>query len=106
VPLTEGVADPPVCGADTAGQSSTSASAAQKPAVPANQVATAAAWKAWLGKQHTTGKGAVPDYANPAQMNRYTWYEAHHWKVPYPGDSVIYRPSKVPGAFIPSPDTH
>jgi hypothetical protein len=67
--------------------------------------ATAAAWKAWLSKQHTTGNGAVPDYANPEQMNRYTWYVTHDWRVPYPGDSRIYLPSKVPGAFIPSPDT-
>jgi hypothetical protein len=73
--------------------------------VPANQVATAAAWKAWLSKQHTTGNGAIPDYANPEQMNRYTWYVTHDWRVPYPGDSRIYLPSKVPGAFIPSPDT-
>ena len=38
-------------------------------------------------------------------MNRYTWYETHDWKVPYPGDSKIYAPDDVPGAFIPSPDT-
>jgi hypothetical protein len=67
--------------------------------------ATAAAWKAWLSQQHTTGNGAIPDYANPAQMNRYTWYVTHDWKVPYPGDAKIYLPSKVPGAFIPSSDT-
>jgi hypothetical protein len=37
-------------------------------------------------------------------MNRYTWYETHDWKVPYPGDSEIYAPSQVPGAFIPNAD--
>jgi YVTN family beta-propeller protein len=100
VPLTEGVATAPDCGPDTPGQSSTST------ATPANEVATAAAWKSWLHKQHTTGKGAVPDYANPEQMNRYTWYAAHDWKTPYPGDAAIYLPSKVPGAFIPSADTN
>src|SRR5438552_178112 len=57
----------------------------RKNAVPASQKATAAAWQAWIGKQHTAGRGAVPDYANPAQMNRYTWYQAHGWKAPYPG---------------------
>ena len=37
-------------------------------------------------------------------MNRYTWYQAHHLKVPYPGDRTIYAPAQVPGAYIPSPD--
>ena len=108
VPLTEGVADTPACGADTPGQSSTSApaTATQQAAVPANEVATAAAWQTWLGKQHTTGNGAIPDYANPEQMNRYTWYQTHSWKVPYPGDSEIRLPSQVPGAFLPSPDAY
>ena len=75
-------------------------------AVPANEKATAAAWKTWLASQHLTGNGAIPDYANPEQMNRFTWYEAHGWKVPYPGDSKIYAPSQVPGGYIPSSDTH
>ena len=52
------------------------------------------------------GDGAVPDYASPEQMNRFTWYQAHGWKVPYPGDSKIYTPSQVPGAYIPSPDSY
>jgi YVTN family beta-propeller protein len=127
VPLTEGVKTPPACGLDTPGQSSSTtpastatppstaippstttppSTATQQPTVPANEVATAAAWKSWLSKQHTTGNGAIADYANPEQMNRYTWYQTHDWKVPYPGDSEIYLPSKVPGAFIPSPDTN
>jgi YVTN family beta-propeller protein len=111
VPLTEGVATPPACGLDTLGTTAHAATAlkkaeARKTAVPANEKATAAAWQTWIGKQHTTGRGAVPDYANPEQMNRYTWYQTHDWKVPYPGDSEIYLPSKVPGAFIPSPDTN
>jgi hypothetical protein len=109
VPLTEGVATTPACGADTTGQSGATATAAavtRRVAVPAQQRTIAAAWKAWLRKQHTTGNGATPDYANPAQMNRYTWYATHRWKVPYPGDAAVYRPSKVPGAFIPSPDAN
>jgi YVTN family beta-propeller protein len=109
VPLTEGIATPPSCGLDNPGQSGTVAAAsnnsgAQQPAVPANEQATAAAWQTWLANQHTTGNGAVPDYANPEQMNRYTWYQAHGWTVPYPGDSKIYAPSQVPGAYIPSSD--
>jgi hypothetical protein len=128
VPLTEGVATAPAGGPDTPGQGATTAAppstatpastaippstvtpppttATQPPAVPAGEVATAAAWKAWLSRQHTTGNGAIADYANPEQMNRYTWYQTHDWKVPYPGDPRIYLPSKVPGAFIPSADT-
>jgi YVTN family beta-propeller protein len=107
VPLTEGIATPPACGLDTLGQTGAAATAlnkakAQKTAVPANEQATAAAWQTWLASQHLTGNGAVPDYANPEQMNRYTWYQAHGWKVPYPGDSTIYAPSQVPGGYIPS----
>ena len=41
------------------------------------------------------------DFANPEQMNRYTWYETHDWKVPYPGDPKIYLPNEVPGAALP-----
>ncbi|MBV9415151.1 MAG: hypothetical protein JO363_09255 [Solirubrobacterales bacterium] len=74
--------------------------------MPADEQATAAAWQTWLAGQHLTGNGAIPDYANPEQMNRYTWYRAHGWKVPYPGDSKIYDPSQVPGGFLPSPDTY
>jgi hypothetical protein len=110
VPLTQGVATPPACGVDTLGQTGAAATAlkkveAHKATVPAEQKAIAAAWQTWLGRQHTTGNGAVADSANPEQMNRYTWYQTHGWKVPYPGDSKIYAPSQVPGAYIPSPDT-
>jgi YVTN family beta-propeller protein len=111
VPLTEGVVTPPACGVDTPAPAGAAETAlikteAQKIAVPADEKATAAAWATWQTKQHTTGKGAVPDYANPEQMNRYTWYQAHAWKVPYPGDSTIYAPAKVPGAYIPSSETN
>ena len=41
------------------------------------------------------------DFANPEQMNRYTWYDAHHWDLPYPGDPKIYFPNDVPGAALP-----
>jgi hypothetical protein len=110
VPLTQGVATPPACGLDTLGRTGAPATAlneaeTQKTAVPADEQATAAAWQTWIGEQRTTGNGARADYANPEQMNRYTWYETHDWKVPYPGDPKIYAPSQVPGAYIPSPDT-
>ncbi|HET9104248.1 MAG TPA: bifunctional YncE family protein/alkaline phosphatase family protein [Solirubrobacteraceae bacterium] len=107
IPLTEGIATPPACGLDTLGTTGKAQAAlarvqARRTAVPANERANAAAWQAWLAGQHLTGNGAVPDYANPEEMNRYTWYRAHGWKVPYPGDARIYGPAKVPGGFIPS----
>jgi YVTN family beta-propeller protein len=109
IPLTEGIATAPACGLDTLGRTGAAATAlnaaeTQKTAVPATEQATAAAWQTWLASQHTTGNGAVPDYANPEQMNRYTWYQAHGWTVPYPGDPTIYTPSQVPGASLPSAD--
>jgi YVTN family beta-propeller protein len=109
IPLTEAITTPPACGLDTLGLTGAAAAAlnkaeAQQTAVPASEQATAAAWQAWLAGQHTTGNGAVPDYADPEQMNRFTWYQAHGWKVPYPGDPKIYLPSQVPGAYIPSSD--
>jgi YVTN family beta-propeller protein len=111
VPLTEGIATPPACGLDTLGTTGAARTAlanseVRNNAVPANEMATAGAWQTWVAGQHLTGNGAIPDYADPEQMNRYTWYEAHDWKVPYPGDSKIYSPSQVPGAYIPSSETN
>ncbi len=109
IPLTEGIATAPACGLDTLGLTGAAAVAlnkaeAAKTAVPANMTSIAAQWATWLKSQHTMGNGAVPDYANFEQMNRYTWYQAHGWKVPYPGDPKVYAPSQVPGAYLPSPD--
>jgi hypothetical protein len=109
VPLTEGIFTPPACGLDTLGKTGAAATAlnkavARQTAVAAGEKATAAAWQTWLAGQHLSGNGAIPDYADPPQMNRFTWYQAHDWKVPYPGDKKIYTPSKVPGAYIPSSD--
>ena len=73
-------------------------------AVPAAAQAIAAQWQAWRSSQRFTGNSAVPDFADPEQMNRYTWYQAHSWKLPYPGDTQIYAPSDVPGAYLPSSD--
>jgi YVTN family beta-propeller protein len=111
VPLTEDIATPPACGLDTLGKTGAAAAAvkraeAHKTAVPASEQRIAAEWQTWLASQHLTGNGAIPDFANPEQMNRFTWYQAHDWKVPYPGDSRIYAPSQVPGGYIPSSDTH
>jgi YVTN family beta-propeller protein len=108
---------PPSCGLDTsplnlAGPAASAANAAAKFAraqpstvVPAAEKQVAALWQQWLSKQHLTGPTAVPDYANPEQMNRYVWYATYDWKRPYPGDSKIYAPNQVPGAYIPASDT-
>jgi len=73
-------------------------------AIPAAAEGVAAQWKAWATKQRFTGNTAVPDFANPEQMNRFTWYQSHGWKVPYLNDPKVYSPAEVPGAFIPSSD--
>jgi hypothetical protein len=110
VPLTEGVTTPPACGPDTLGLTGAAAAnlataEAKKVAVPAAEQAVVAQWESWRQKQRFTGSSAVPDHANPAQMNRYTWYQTHGWKTPYPGDSKIYSPSQVPGGYVPSADS-
>lgn len=109
VPLTEGITTPPDCGVDTLGLTGAAATAlktaqAKATAVPTGEKTTAAAWQTWLASQHTTGNGALPDFANPEQLNRYDWYQTHGWKVPYPGDPKIYAPSEVPGGNLPSSD--
>ena len=97
VSLTENIATPPACGLDDPAGPATAKAAP----VPDEYVSYAAAWEQWASKQHLSGKMPQPDFANPAQMNRYTWYDAHHWELPYPGDPKIYLPSEVPGAVLP-----
>ncbi len=109
IPLTEGVVQAPTCGMDTLGRTGSAAKKfntqqAQKVAVPATQQKVVTQWQQWRAKQRFTGDSAVPDYANPEQMNRWTWYQAHEWKTPYPGDTKIYAPSQVPGGYLPSSD--
>ncbi|MFI0901515.1 alkaline phosphatase family protein [Streptomyces sp. NPDC020983] len=100
--LTAGLATQPSCGADTPAAQDPAAAPAPSAVVPAAEKATAAKWDSWKSKQRLTGPTAVPDYANPAQMNHFTWYQTHDWKKPYPGESRIFAPQDVPGAFIPS----
>jgi YVTN family beta-propeller protein len=97
--LTLGYPTQPSCGWDTVPP----AAAAAQPStvVPAPAQRVEAQWQQWKSQQHLTGPNAVPDYANPAQMNHFTWYETHGWTTPYPGESKIYAPDQVPGAFIP-----
>lgn len=107
VPLTEGVATAPSCGLDTLGLEGAAAKAlnrevAARTAVPADMTAIAAAWGRWQARQHFSGASAVPDRAHPEQMNRWTWYQAHQWRTPYPGDDRIYAPDEVPGGYLPA----
>jgi hypothetical protein len=73
--------------------------------VPAAEQAVAAKWEAWKAKQPFTGPNAKVDSAPPEQMNRFSWYGAHGFAKPYPGDTKIYEPDQVPGAYIPASDT-
>jgi YVTN family beta-propeller protein len=59
-------------------------------------------WVVWSRAGRFNGKGAIQDWANPAQLNRLDWYSAHDWKVPYPGDSKILAPNQVPGHNLPA----
>lgn len=100
--LTAGLATPPSCGVDTPAPQDPAAAPAPKATVPAAEAQVAAQWNTWKSHQRLTGGNAVPDFANPAQMNHLTWYETHDWSKPYPGESRIFAPNDVPGAYIPS----
>ncbi|MGW0609995.1 bifunctional YncE family protein/alkaline phosphatase family protein [Streptomyces sp. NPDC002788] len=99
--LTDGLSTPPSCGVDTPAPQDPAAAPVPAAKVPAAKRSLAAQWNAWKSKQRLTGPNAVPDYANPAQMNHYTWYQTHNWAKPYPGESTIYAPQNVPGAYLP-----
>ncbi|HEX6471490.1 MAG TPA: phosphoesterase [Streptosporangiaceae bacterium] len=102
--LTLGLSTLPPCGADTPAAQDPNAAPAPSGKVPADKQGVAAKWETWKSRQPFTGPGARADSANPAQMNHFSWYEAHEWATPYPGESKIYTPDQVPGAYIPSPD--
>jgi hypothetical protein len=92
----------PSCGLDNV--SAKDAAAEPSTTVPAAETQVAAQWQQWKSHQRLTGPNAVPDYANPLQMDHLTWYQTHGWTKPYPGEKKIYAPSQVPGAYIPSTD--
>jgi hypothetical protein len=99
--LTLGLSTPPACGVDTPAPQDSRAAAAPSAKVPAAEQAVAAQWAAWQAQQRLTGPNAVPDFANPAQMNHFTWYQTHDWTKPYPGEDKIVAPANVPGAYLP-----
>ncbi|MDX3763482.1 phosphoesterase [Streptomyces sp. AK02-04a] len=103
--LTDGLKTPPACGVDTPAPQDPSAAPVPSAKVPAAKRALAATWEEWKTHQRLTGPGAIPDFANPAQMNHFTWYQTHGWTKPYPGESKIFAPKDVPGAYIPSSES-
>ncbi|MEV5543963.1 bifunctional YncE family protein/alkaline phosphatase family protein, partial [Saccharopolyspora shandongensis] len=105
ISLTAGLKTPPACGVDTPAPQNPAAAAAPSATVPADKQQVAAQWDEWLKHQRLTGPDAKPDFANPAQMNHFTWYQAHAWTKPYPGEDKIFAPEDVPGAYIPAADT-
>jgi YVTN family beta-propeller protein len=101
--LTLGYATQPSCGWDNV--PAQDAAAQPSTAIPAAARQIAAQWEQWKSQQHLTGPNAVPDYAPPVQMNHLIWYQTHGWTTPYPGESRIYAPDQVPGAYIQSSDS-
>jgi YVTN family beta-propeller protein len=102
--LTLGLSTLPTCGADTPAAQDPTAAAAPKATIPSAEQDVAKQWDTWKSQQRLTGPNAVPDFAPPAQMNHYTWYQTHDWSKPYPGENKIYAPNAVPGSYIPSLD--
>jgi YVTN family beta-propeller protein len=103
--LTLGVSPVPTCGADTpAAQNPKATPAPTTTKVPAAEQQVAAQWQKWQSQQRFTGPLAKADSANPTQMDHFTWYQTHQFAKPYPGETKIYTPDKVPGAYIPSAD--
>lgn len=103
--LTDGLKTPPACGLDTPAPQDPTAAAVPSAKVPADKQAVAAKWEVWKSHQRLTGPNAIPDFANPAQMNHFTWYQTHEWTKPYPGEDKIFAPEDVPGAYIPSSES-
>lgn len=103
--LTDGLATAPSCGLDTPAPQDPTAAAVPTARVPAGMKPLASQWDSWKSHQRLTGPNAVPDYANPAQLNHLTWYQTHNWSRPYPGEKKIFAPKDVPGAYIPSAES-
>jgi YVTN family beta-propeller protein len=102
--LTLGLATPPACGVDTPAAQNPLAAPAPSATVPADKKQVAAQWDEWKSHQRLTGPDAKADFANPAQMDHFTWYQAHDWKKPYPGEDKIFAPEDVPGGYLPPAD--
>ncbi|MGW4804765.1 alkaline phosphatase family protein [Kitasatospora sp. NPDC004272] len=100
--LTNGLATAPPCGPDVPAPQNPGATAPATGTVPAAAAATVQKWSDWKQQQRLSGPDAAADLANPAQMNHLTWYEAHDWQTPYPGEQAVLDPADVPGALLPA----
>ncbi|WP_072041945.1 alkaline phosphatase family protein [Nigerium massiliense] len=99
VPLTENVKDAPACGPDVPGTLVPNAKAptsAALPPLPAKAKSLAKQWEQWRVTQPFVTE-QEEDEVVPPLMNRFTWYQAHNFSTPYPGDKVVYAPKDVPG---------
>ena len=98
--LTLGYATEPSCGWNVPAPANAAYAAPPTGKVPAAEAPVAAAWAKWQAQQHFTGPNAIEDYPNDVNFNHWDWYQAHDWKVPYPGESKIYPPQDVPGGSL------
>lgn len=105
IPLTENVKKTPDCGLDVPGDivsNGVPGSPAATPQIPAAEAAVADKWTKWQEEQpFDSPTNPKEDASSPAQMSRFTWYQAHFFQQPYPGDPKIYEPEDVPGADNP-----
>ena len=111
IPLTEGIFTPPACGLDTLGKTGAAATAlnkaeAQQTAVPANEQGHRRCLADLDRRSAHDGQRCDPGLRRPGADEPVHVVPGARWKVPYPGDSKIYTPSQVPGAYIPSSDTY
>jgi YVTN family beta-propeller protein len=70
--------------------------------VPSSEKAVYDQWLLWERSGRFDGTHPMQDWANAAQLNRFDWYSAHNWSLPYPGDRTILTPNQVPGANLPA----
>ena len=101
IPLTQGLTPSSSSSSAKAGATFAPATPSQLK-IPASERAIYEQWVVWSRNGRFNGKGAIQDWANPAQLNRLDWYSAHGWKVPYPGDQAILAPGQVPGHNLPA----
>jgi Phosphoesterase family len=102
IPLTLGLTTTPSASAKAGMTPVAVPATAGRLKVPKSEIDVYESWVVWSRNGRFNGPGAIQDWANPAQLNRLDWYNAHGWKVPYPGDGKILPPSQVPGANLPA----
>ena len=107
VPLTEGVSPAPTCGPRHPGPRPAPRRRGQRAVGerdrrPRRREGVADQW-ADMGGQAAPHRRRppVPDYANPEQMNRYTWYRAHGWTSPTRVTRGSTPRPRCPGGYIP-----